>query len=126
MMILLRQLAFFTATGNIFIRVSHIAGKKNVVADCLSRLTACSHDSLIDFSLFFELQDVKELAGAGAKSMRKEVKPFPAMNWNGLVRGSKLEHLQSVLGERTTARSRDMSFSAEGGENPTSSARTEE
>jgi hypothetical protein len=91
MMILLRQLAFFTATENIFIHVSHIPGKENVVADCLSRLTSCSSDSLIDFSPFFDLKEVKERRDSGVELVKREVRAFPAMNWNGLVQNSKAE-----------------------------------
>jgi hypothetical protein len=93
MMILLRQLAYFTTTHNIFIHVQHVEGVKNVVADCLSRLTNCADDSLIDFSLFFNLQEVKTVVSKGGIPKRKEVKSFPAMNWNKL--GKSLKQKQS-------------------------------
>ena len=89
MMLLLRQLALFTCTCNIFIHVCHIPGVDNVVADCLSRLTQCASDSVVDFTAFFELQEVKEAAKKGALLARREVTPFPSLSWNKLARNSK-------------------------------------
>lgn len=93
-MILLRQLAYFTATHNIFIHVQHIAGINNVVADCLSRLTDCANDTLIVFSTFFDLKEVKATMLRGITPKRREVKSFHAMNWNKLGRTSKLKQSQ--------------------------------
>jgi len=103
MMILLRQLALFTCTSKIFLHVSHIPGVNNVVADCLSRLTACADDASIDFSVFFELQQVKDSVAGGAQLARRGVSAFPPLSWNGLERSSKPGRSPSPRGKLTTA-----------------------
>ena len=93
-MILLRQLAYFKALHNIFIKVVHIEGAKNVVADCLSRLpsstTELTDDDHINFESFFELPTIKRALQEGSKPLiRRQIKSFPKMNWNGLLRSSR-------------------------------------
>jgi len=92
MMFLLRQLIYFTALNDIFMRVEHIEGKKNKIADKLSRLTECPSDSCIDFVPFYDTLQELGIRTSPTRLKRREIRPFPPMHWNGLLRSSRGKH----------------------------------
>jgi len=105
-MMLMRQLAYFKALYNIFIKVEWIQGSKNVVADCLSRLPKeqkLTDDNNINFDSFLKLKEVQDAVRAKRILKRERVKPFPLMNWNKLPSRSKREPLPSQPGNPTMA-----------------------